>query len=184
MYLKGPLPLFQPSLQHLVLSLPRATRAGFRVADAGQFFCCKRVRLSTAMHRYSFPTFFNACGVADSQTTWKYLLRSIFSLFNSVHIYRRCEVPNCEIRPHYGYDGEAPRFCAQHRAEGMHNLRSRRCQVCVCACILYFPFAGRNKYAHAETLRSRIARVSNSKTPCCGRHANKPVSTPRHFVHS
>lgn len=41
----------------------------------------------------------------------------------------RCEVPNCEIRPHYGYDGEAPRFCAQHRAEGMHNLRSRRCQV-------------------------------------------------------
>lgn len=41
----------------------------------------------------------------------------------------RCEVPSCEIRPHYGYDGEAPRFCAQHRAEGMHNLRSRRCQV-------------------------------------------------------
>ena len=39
-------------------------------------------------------------------------------------------MPNCDIRPHYGYDGEAPRFCAQHRAEGMHNLRSRRCQVC------------------------------------------------------
>lgn len=47
-------------------------------------------------------------------------------------------MPNCEIRPHYGYDGEAPRFCAQHRAEGMHNLRSRRCQVCNFVIFLLF----------------------------------------------
>lgn len=91
----------------------------------------------------------------------------LFPRHSYTHQYRRCEVPNCEIRPHYGYDGEAPRFCAQHRAEGMHNLRSRRCQVCVR--VRFFSMGTKNtcKFSArvmAETLNSLAGRL-HSKSP-------------------
>lgn len=41
----------------------------------------------------------------------------------------RCDVPECTVKPNYGFDGEAPRFCAAHKQEGMQNLSRGRCKV-------------------------------------------------------
>lgn len=43
-----------------------------------------------------------------------------------------CAAPGCKKHPHFGFIEGGPRFCAQHRADGMVDVKHRRCAVKGC----------------------------------------------------
>lgn len=46
--------------------------------------------------------------------------------------YQPCATEGCAKHPHFGFADGGPRYCAQHRAEGMVDVKHRRCAVKGC----------------------------------------------------
>lgn len=54
----------------------------------------------------------------------------VFHLFQLV--FQPCAAEGCKKHPHFGHIEGGPRYCAQHRAEGMVDVKHRRCAVKSC----------------------------------------------------
>jgi EsV-1-7 cysteine-rich motif len=42
----------------------------------------------------------------------------------------RCQFHGCKKKPYYGIEGDKPKFryCAEHKLDGMTNLKTSRCE--------------------------------------------------------
>lgn len=49
-----------------------------------------------------------------------------FSLFPSWNQDKKCEFPLCRKVPSYGYEGQRPRLCGEHKGHGMVNVSGTR----------------------------------------------------------
>eukprot|EP00903_Cladosiphon_okamuranus_P009091 g8689.t1 len=84
---------------------------------------------------------------------------------------KSCEVPECAVKPNYGFEGGAPRFCAAHKLEGMKNLSRGCCKHA--GCLKYAScgmpggspvFCGEHKQANMINLNGRRCSRPNCQT--------------------